>query len=279
MTRGVLVLAQNNKSVDYVMQSCVLAMSLKLIDPVVSISIVTDDTVNKEFVPLFDHIIQIPWSDESIDKNWKIDNRWKLYHVTPYEETIVLDTDMIVLEKISEYWKFLSNYDLFFVSNVLTYRYETVTSDYYRKTFTSNNLPNLYSGFHYFKKSEFAHEFYTWLEIVMKNWKEFYNQHLNSNIPKYLSVDVACAIVSKIMDCEKTITSSSSCSPTFVHMKTEVQNWSKFRNSWKDYVGIYYDSDCKLKIGNHQQTKIFHYTDKSFITNDVINKLRKKLNV
>lgn len=279
MSKGILVIAQNNKTVDYVLQACVLAMSLKLTDPDIPISLVTNDPVDKNFISLFDNIIQIPWSDEAEDKSWKINNRWKLYHVSPYDETIVLDTDMLILEKISNYWNFLSNYDLFFVTNVLTYRHEIATNDFYRKVFTSNNLPNLYSGFHYFKKSDLAYEFYTWLELVMKNWEKFYTQHLNKDIPKELSVDVACAIVAKILDCEEKITTNSSCSPTFVHMKTKVQNWNKFSSSWKEYVGIYYDNDCNLKIGNYQQTKMFHYTDKSFITNEIVNKLRKKLNV
>jgi hypothetical protein len=279
MSRGVLVFAQNNNENNYVLQACVLAMSLKLIDPDTKISLVTNDPVEEDYLDLFDKIIKIPWFDASYDKIWKIDNRWKLYHITPYRETIVLDADMIVLEKISMHWDFLSNFDLYFVNRVLTYRYETVTSDFYRKTFTDNNLPNLYSGFHYFKKSDFAHEFYTWLEIVMKNWGEFYDTHLPKSTPDHLSVDVACAIVTKIMNCESAITTNAVCSPTFVHMKTKLQNWNEFKQDWKDYVGIYVDDDCNLKIGNYQQTKIFHYTDKSFVNDEIVNKFRKKLNV
>ena len=29
--------------------------------------------------------------------------------------------------------------------------------------------PNVYCAIHYFKKSAFAKQFYTWLELVMKN--------------------------------------------------------------------------------------------------------------
>lgn len=279
MSRGILVFAQNNEEDNYVKQACLLAMSLKVVDPDTKISLVTNDSVDSDFLHLFDKIIEIPWTDHAEDKIWKIDNRWKLYHVTPYEKTIVLDADMLVLEKISKHWDFLSNYDLYFVNRVLTYRYETVTSDYYRKTFTDNNLPNLYSGFHYFKKSPFAHEFYSWLEIVMKNWNKFYEQQLPNSTPSHLSVDVACAIVAKILDCESEITSSADVPTTFVHMKTHVQNWKNFNHTWKDYVGIYLDDDCRLKIGNYQQTKLFHYTDKSFLTDEILNKFRKKLNV
>lgn len=277
--KGILVIAQNNASTNYVEQACLLAMSLKIHDTIMPISLVTDDTVPDCYRFLFDHIIPIPWSDSAEFQEWKIANRWKLYHVTPYDETIVLDTDMIVTEQLSNYWKFLSNYDLYFVNHVLTYRHEKVTSDFYRKTFTSNNLPNLYSGFHYFKKCTFSYEFYTWLEIIMKHWEQFYQQHLITNIPPQCSVDVACAIATKILDCEDKIVSKLNHSPTFVHMKTKVQNWKTTCESWQDVVGIYVDEDCNLMIGNHSQTKLFHYTENSFVTKSLIDKFRKKLDV
>ena len=75
------------------------------------------------------------------EQEWKINNL-KLYHVSPYEETIVMDTDMIVLQDPSSWWTFLSNYDLFFTSKVYTYRGEIVKDTYYRKTFIANELPN-----------------------------------------------------------------------------------------------------------------------------------------
>ena len=110
MSNGILVLAQNNETVNYVEQAQLLAMSLKHTNPDVKISLVTNNDV--EFVNLFDNIIPIPWHDDAFSTEWKIENRWKLYHVSPYDKTIVMDTDMIVLQDISEWWKFLNNYKL-----------------------------------------------------------------------------------------------------------------------------------------------------------------------
>ena len=87
--KGFLVLAQNSSSGDYIIQSCLLAMSLKATNNA-PISIVTNDEVPDNYKFLFDNIISIPFGDDAIDKDWKIENRWKLYHATPYEETIVL---------------------------------------------------------------------------------------------------------------------------------------------------------------------------------------------
>ena len=59
---------------------------------------------------------------------------------------------MLVLQDLENWWAFLKNYELFFVSNVRNFRNEIVTSRHYRKTFDANNLPDLYSAIHYFKK-------------------------------------------------------------------------------------------------------------------------------
>ena len=98
MSNGIVVLAQNLPDVNYVNQAELLAMSLKDTNPKTKISIVTNNEV--EFKQLFDKIIPIPWNDDAEFSKWKIENRWKVYHASPYDETIVMDTDMLVLQNI-----------------------------------------------------------------------------------------------------------------------------------------------------------------------------------
>lgn len=265
MTKGIVVLAQNNTTDNYVEQACLLAMSLKLHNSV-PISIVTNDIVSDEYCHLFDQIIPIPFIDSAADSDWKIENRWKLYHASPYDETIVMDTDMLVLQNIDTWWDFLSNYELYFTSSVLNYRGETANTDYYRKAFVVNNLPNLFAGFHYFKKCEFAQEFYHWLELVVNNWETFYEQHLEgASRPKHVSIDVCAAIVAKILDCETSITNKISKFPSFTHMKSYCQGWNNVKTSWQDQMGVYISKDGSIKIGNYLQTGILHYTENDFI--------------
>lgn len=279
MNRGIVVLAQNNKKTNYVLQACLLAMSLKVSNPNEKISIVTNNRIHKDYKPLFDKIIRIPWNDASKNSNWKVENRWKIYHVTPYEETIVLDTDMLVLQNIDSWWNLLSKYDLFFTTNVTTYRGETVTDNYYRKAFVANELPNIYTGLYYFKKSAKSHEFFTWLEIVVNNWELFYGNYNKQSYNKWLSMDISAAIVTKILNIEHEITNKRAKFPTFVHMKPKIQGWKENIESWQDAVGIYLSDDCKLKIGNYLQNGIFHYTEDSFVTDEIIDVYRNYLNV
>lgn len=280
MTRGIIVLAQNNDTTNYVEQACALAMSLRVHNDT-SISIVTNDVVHEDYKDLFDQIIPIPFTDSAKTSEWKIENRWKLYHASPYDETIVMDTDMLVLQNIDPWWKFLSNYELFFTSNVLNYRGERADTSYYRRTFIDNNLPNLFSGLHYFKKCEFAQKFYSWLELVVNNWKSFYElQLLSSSRPKHMSIDVCAAIVTRILKCEDAITNRIAKFPSFIHMKPYCQGWDEVQNSWQDQVGVYISTDASLKIGNYAQTGILHYTENDFLQkSEALQRYKDLLNV
>jgi hypothetical protein len=143
-----------------------------------------------------------------------------------------------------------------------------VSNDYYRKVFVENKLPNVYSAFTYFKKSEIAEEFWTLVEIIAKNWQEFYNKFLINSKPKHLSMDVVFALALKILGIEDQTTASFKY-PTFVHMKSRVQNWHTATDDWMDYAGVYLNRQGNLKISNYQQTGIFHYTENKFLTNHV----------
>ena len=265
MTKGIVVLAQNNATDNYVEQAALLAMSLHTYNDV-PISLITNDQVPEEYVSLFDKIIPIPFADSAKVSDWKIENRWKIYHASPYDQTIVMDTDMLVLQNIDVWWDFLSNYEVFYTSNVLTYKGETANTSYYRKTFIDNELPNLFCGLHYFKKSDFAQQFYTWLELVVNNWETFYEQQLlASSRPTHVSMDVCTAIVTKILDCESVITNKVAKFPSFTHMKPYCQGWNTVQTSWQDQIGVYISKDGSTKLGNYAQTGILHYTEKDFV--------------
>lgn len=279
MTNNFTFLAQNT-DVDYVEQACLCAMSIHATNKNASICVITNDPVPDKYKQLFDHIVEIPWGDHAENEHWKISNRWKIYHAIPYTETVVMDTDMLVLQDISSWFDFLKNYDLFYTSKVLTYRGEEVTGTYYRKTFEYFKLPNLYSGFHYFKKSDTAHEFYTWLEMITNNWQQFYKQHAGGkSFQNFCSMDLNAAIACKIMENEQDITNPRVKYPTFTHMKPHVQNWQYSMPRWQDKVGVYLTDDLVLKIGNFTQSGVFHFTEDDFVTQPIIQKYKKYLGI
>lgn len=278
MSKGIFLLAQNNNE-NYVKQACFCAFSIKKTNPTLSVTIATNDFIPEKYKKYFDNIIEIPGEDLAVSEEWKVSNRVKIYDLSPYNETLVLDTDMLVTEDISSWFEKLKDFDLYFTSQPRTYRGEIISSNFYRKTFTANNLPNIYVGVHYFKKSKLANEFYEWLKIIGKNWQEFYKQHLEFKRPDFCSIDVCSAIAVKIMDCESQVISSAKTSPTFVHMKTKVQNWNKQVSSWQDYVAVYITDDFDVKVGNYSQSGVFHYTENSFVKNYLEKRIKEMANV
>jgi hypothetical protein len=273
MSKGYVVLAQNSQGIDYVRQAYALALSLRASDNQEPVSIITNDTVDERYRWMFDQVIAIPWGDSAESSRFKVENRWKIYHASPYDKTVVLDTDMLVLDNLSNFWATFENYKVYYTSKVRTYRNEPVTSDYYRKAFTANRLPNLYSAVHYFEKSDFAKEFYNWVELITNNWELFYGGYVGEYYPERASMDVTAALAAKILDVGTEITNEKSDPVTFVHMKSHVQGWKTPPDNWQTAVAAYFDDDCHLKIGNFQQSGIFHYTEKDFLTDKIINKL------
>lgn len=282
--KGYLVLAQNNNTVDYLKQAYALALNLKLTQTAVNNLSVCVDENTKKFITekhrkVFDHIIDIPWDDAAADKEWKINNKWKYYHMTPYEETVVLDTDMIFPTDVSHWWDMMSHRDVWFTTQVRTYRNEVVTSDYYRKYFVANNLPNLYTAFFYFKKSDLATDLFAMAEIVFQHWERFFFKYMPEGKPDWLSGDVAFALATQLLGIEEQVTKENvSAFPTFVHMKSHVQNVADSRISsvWTESIPTYYKNCKEFKIGNFQQMLPFHYTEKNWLTDKMVEQMEKE---
>ena len=272
MNRGFCILAQNNNDTNYVRQAYALAVSIHKFNKGQKVSIITNDIVEEKFKWAFDKIIDIPWTDQADETNWKIENRWKVYHASPYEYTIVMDADMLVLENIEHWWQELCKRDLFFVSNVTDFKGQIATSRYYRKVFDSNQLPNLYSGFYYFKKSNNVKRFFNLLELVMTNWELFYGKFAGKDYQKWCSFDVSCAIASKLMDISQDITQKNSFI-TFTHMKPHLQGWQDVPEKWSKSIGQYLLQDGTLMLGNYKQTKILHYVEDEFLTDKILERL------
>ena len=108
MSKGYITIAQNSDNVDYLTQAYALALSIKNTQSGVNnISVVVDEATKKKVLPkhtqVFDNIITMPWQDDAQDATWKINNKWKVYFCTPYDETVLLDSDMISIKKMTKY--------------------------------------------------------------------------------------------------------------------------------------------------------------------------------
>jgi hypothetical protein len=239
MSKGYLILAQGR----YVEMAELLAKSIKY----------TQTTVNDV------HII----SDLSGDVML---NRTKLYELSPFDETVILDADMIFLNDVSHWWDHFDKFSLLITDKVNTYRNETVKRSPYRKTFVSNDLPNCYSAFTYFKKGPVAEEFFALLKSIVENWQDWTVRYAPEDRQSWPSIDLAMAIAVKVLDIDAF---SPLEFPTFTHMKSGCQGWASYSEDWRKHLGCYI-VDGRLRLGNYNQSGILHYVDKN-LSNELLH--------
>jgi hypothetical protein len=259
MTQGYLVLAQGG----YAKLAEKLAVSIRETQSTVkNISIITDEVVDSS---LFDKVISIPEDDLAVEKHWKIHNRVYFYDLTPYNETVILDADMLFLTDVSHWWNLFKSYDLLVTDKVKTYRDHLIKKSPYRKTFRANDLPDLYSAFTYFKKCKQSKIFFDLVKSIIKNWDEYIMRYAPEHKQGFCSIDLAFALSAKILGIENEIVSPFEF-PTFTHMKTGCQGWRSvpLYENWSDIVG-FYKTKTSLKIGGYPQHGILHYVEKDLL--------------
>jgi hypothetical protein len=235
-----------------------------------------DDQVPQQYKEVFDEIVPIPWGDMAENSLWKIENRWKMYHKTPYRETIVLDSDCLVMRDISHWWNILEGRTVSYGNNPITYTGHAI-QDTYRKTFIANDLPDVYNTIFYFKKSPEAKAFFTMVEIIVNNWKEFYLRYAPKEFQKFPSMDLTCAIAAKLTGMSDQVTDKNFI--PFIHMKPKCQGWQNPPLDWTNVIGSYINNQGELKLGNHRITDVLHYVESEFLTPKIINTLENLYHV
>lgn len=270
MNFGYLLFVKHNDEIDYAKLAYALALSIKHTqrEGYDRVALVIDDKsqVDRFHSPwVFDEVIE--WDGP---EGW--DGRSYMDKLTPWDYTVCLDVDMLFLRDYSHWIEyFLKNSELYVANKSYTYRGELVADDHYRKTFTANDLPNLYSFFTFFKKdSDLAREFFTLGRRIIDNPQEFANVFLSKLKPKVVGTDESFALSAKILDITDEIAYDLEF-PRVVHLKPMVQNWAWPANLVSDHVGFYLNKQAELKIGNFQQHDIVHYVEKDQITTELLS--------
>lgn len=178
--------------------------------------------------------------------------RTRAYELSPYDETVMLDADMVFLDNVDHWWTHLAKFPLLITDKVQTHRGDWVTDTPFRITFDSNNLPSCYSAFAYFKRDPVSKEFFKLLKEIVANWDQWSWRYTPINRQPKPSIDVAMGIAVAHMG----ITPFTPLDyPTFTHMKPE---------TWRNFL-ISEVTPGQIKIGNYVQTGILHYVDKDIV--------------
>jgi len=279
MSRGYFTFAQNNREVDYLRLAYGLALSLKQSQPItnnLSVAITPDTVVPAKYREVFDQIIEIPWGDESATIGWKLKNEWKVYHISPYTETIKVAADMLWLEDVEYWWDYLSaTTDFYVCSEARTHRSDVISSDSYRQTFTANDLPNIYSDITWFRKKGEAEDAFALIEEIFKSWEEWFMMALEGrHRPVICSTDVVYALALKTAGIKFVPLEF----PVMTHLKPNLLDIGEW-GFWSEYLRVDFTPACQCYIGGYRQTLPLHYQEKDFLTDQMITYLEKAVGV
>ena len=265
-----------------------LALSLKMSQRKhsrLSVGVTPGAEVPEKYRQAFDKVIEIPLGDDAANSTWKLENEWKAFMMSPYEETIKLDADMLFCEDISHYISAARWYNFCFALNVLDYRGQVITSDECRRVFTVNVLPNVYSAFFYFNRHEEAANFFLHAEDVFRKWQYFRLYLQAAERPHEFSTDVAYALTKTLFHYEDHWRTSSEqarlklhLAPMFVHMKGELQGWKADpyqARVWPAWLPVQLTNEGKLLIGGFYQKSPVHYHHKEFVTDEMLYQLER----
>lgn len=183
MTQGVLLFAYNSKNMDYTKQAIFCA---KLIKKYLNkeVALVTD---NEEYIqrqyPFYskyiDHIITTGHESDvqervyhdglyhSDRQRWYNTNRSTCYDLSPFEETLVLDTDVLIFN--DELNKCFGVSDDFLISK--DYNFVDTKRDYSQFNKISETTCDMFwATAFYFKKTKFTKLFFNLIEHIKENW-------------------------------------------------------------------------------------------------------------
>lgn len=187
MNKGYLLIAQNNSANDYIKQAVYCAERIKKFCKGASVSIITNkpEYLKDEYnFSVFDHIIDAEFPSFSNSRllfdgalsnrtvQWKNFGRDLAYELTPYDETIILDTDYIFCN---------DNLDNCFdsVNDIMMYKKSEYLGHGASQEFSrcaDTSVDFYWATVIYFKKSKKSKIFFNLVTHIRENW--FYYNNL-----------------------------------------------------------------------------------------------------
>ena len=136
MDRGYTWFALNNSTTDYIELSKHLAKSIKRHNRYNQVCIITDKPVKHEE---FDHVVVLD-QDYSKEQEWKLNNEWQVFNLTPFKHTIKLEADMLFTSNTDWWWNHLHQHNMVFSYHCRCYRDTIIEHTPYRKLFVTNSF-------------------------------------------------------------------------------------------------------------------------------------------
>lgn len=246
------------------------ALSIKLSQKILNCAVIVDEETaveNAEYLYIFDKVIQIKYKPS----NWDMSQYWRAFSLTPWKETILLESDIVLTESIDHWWDIMRLRDVCLTTQVRNFREEIITSRKHRQLFDVNHLPDIYAGFMYFKYSEFTMEFFALIRFIMDEWDWVAKEHFIKNTDLRIRIDEVFSLATRIMGIQHVTLPNTI--PTFVHSKEGLWNLSE-QQLWYEQLFCEWDNNVPV-IGHYKQRLPLHYHHKEWLTDDIIRQYER----
>ena len=268
--QGFITFAINTEDTDYLELAYLQALNIKATQKNNSYAVIVDnktkELINEKHRAVFDYILDLPVDYNARNTGSNFENEWRVFWLTPFKETIKLESDLLFTRSIDHWWTAFRLKDVCLSYHARDYQDTLSGVRKYRELFDANQLPDVYNGLMYFRYSQTAHKFFEVARYIQQEWAHV-STHLKKCFEEQPSTDVLYGLTA-LMVGEEICTMPSMDFLNFVHMKPGFNNWSDNR-SWLDTVMSERDGDM-IRINNLNQYNPVHYFDKSYATQELI---------
>lgn len=265
---GYVTIAQNTDSTNYLELAYLQALSIKITQKkytnyTVLVDERTRNDMQSKYLDVFDNVIDLI-QDDAKDHDWKLANEWQVGRLTPYRETVKIESDILVTTNIDHWWPLMQKREVCICTNIRDWEGNINNTMAYRKLFVENNLLNAYNGFSYFRFGHVSQEFWKQLRYVYQHWNRYRDRVLKNCREDIVSTDVAYAVAARLIGEENCYLPYAI--PSFVHMKGAVNKWHSGLN-WQDHVLAQFGNDGVLSFNTQKQMYPVHYfiKDEKFV--------------
>lgn len=273
--QGFLTIAQNNADTDYLCLAYAQALSIKLTMPDSKYAIVVDkhtlDQVTDKHRAVFDYVIELP-VDDATHLDWKLANEWQVFELSPFKETIKVESDLLFTRSIDHWWTIFRLRNLVISLGCKDYQGNVGKSRKYRRVFDDNNLPDIYTGLMYFRYTQETYEFFQVVKAIYRHW-DIVTPQLKNYRDEQPTTDLVFAIAANHIGVE-TCTLPGCDFINFTHMKNAINSWPE-ATPWDEMVVSEVDAPM-IRVNGINQYHPFHYQDKSWLKHNIIKKLEEQ---
>ncbi len=262
MTQGFLLFAHNNEEIDYALLAawCARRIHNYLSKPV---SLVADTTTVArlgKYQALFDKII---FSDVPLHQKRRYDTRFlnfnnydrsNAWDLTPYDETMVIDTDIVIQSNVMNcVWN--SNYNLMVCARSIDGCTNKIDDEF--RVLNETSIKFYWATQFYFKKNSESEIFFKTCKWVRKNY--IWLSRVYDIDPKLLRNDYIWSIAIHMLHCENTLP------------------WTLLHSTYKSNVYNITDNNVILHRPNVGVRKIVNHDVHVMHKDDLIKLVKKEM--